>query len=118
MASLVYDDIFGLDERARGLASAAAEPWAVIGLIYGARMATRLFAKGADHILAFLSKVTIAVALALIVFAAAPNVGVAIAAHSVIVAAFAIIARSEEHTSELQSLMRSSYAVFCLKKKT
>src|SRR3546814_3311907 len=34
---------------------------------------------------------------------------------------FAIIAfvlvRSEEHTSELQSLMRISYAVFCLKKK-
>src|SRR3546814_5006663 len=28
------------------------------------------------------------------------------------------IARSEEHTSELQSLMRSSYAVLCLKKKT
>src|SRR3546814_9802014 len=26
-------------------------------------------------------------------------------------------ARSEEHTSELQSLMRNSYAVFCLKKK-
>src|SRR3546814_6499023 len=26
--------------------------------------------------------------------------------------------RSEEHTSELQSLMRSSYTVFCLKKKT
>src|SRR3546814_9791819 len=28
------------------------------------------------------------------------------------------IQRSEEHTSELQSLMRISYAVFCLKKKT
>src|SRR3546814_2477768 len=28
-----------------------------------------------------------------------------------------MIGRSEEHTSELQSLMRSSYAVFCLKKK-
>src|SRR3546814_4409108 len=27
------------------------------------------------------------------------------------------VGRSEEHTSELQSLMRSSYAVFCLKKK-
>src|SRR3546814_7559496 len=27
------------------------------------------------------------------------------------------LARSEEHTSELQSLMRSSYAVFCLKKQ-
>src|SRR3546814_10166473 len=28
-----------------------------------------------------------------------------------------MVARSEEHTSELQSLMRISYAVFCLKKK-
>src|SRR3546814_10181833 len=28
-----------------------------------------------------------------------------------------VFARSEEHTSELQSLMRISYAVFCLKKK-
>src|SRR3546814_11780519 len=27
------------------------------------------------------------------------------------------VPRSEEHTSELQSLMRNSYAVFCLKKK-
>src|SRR3546814_8928421 len=32
-------------------------------------------------------------------------------------AARAAAARSEEHTSELQSLMRSSYAVFCLKTK-
>src|SRR3546814_4583024 len=28
-----------------------------------------------------------------------------------------LVGRSEEHTSELQSLMRNSYAVFCLKKK-
>src|SRR3546814_5439086 len=28
-----------------------------------------------------------------------------------------VVTRSEEHTSELQSLMRISYAVFCLKKK-
>src|SRR3546814_10544391 len=33
------------------------------------------------------------------------------------VAAASRLARSEEHTSELQSLMRTSYAVFCLKKK-
>src|SRR3546814_8911885 len=31
--------------------------------------------------------------------------------------AFPVDQRSEEHTSELQSLMRISYAVFCLKKK-
>src|SRR3546814_1499673 len=30
---------------------------------------------------------------------------------------FLALQRSEEHTSELQSLMRTSYAVFCLKKK-
>src|SRR3546814_6371362 len=34
------------------------------------------------------------------------------------VASTRLCSRSEEHTSELQSLMRISYAVFCLKKKT
>src|SRR3546814_8347043 len=34
-----------------------------------------------------------------------------------VVADCAAVSRSEEHTSELQSLMRTSYAVFCLKKK-
>src|SRR3546814_8446607 len=34
-----------------------------------------------------------------------------------IILLIAIIIRSEEHTSELQSLMRISYAVFCLKKQ-
>src|SRR3546814_2161791 len=38
-------------------------------------------------------------------------------AATVLVTDDAIVARSEEHTSELQSLMRNSYAVFCLKKK-
>src|SRR3546814_19744712 len=41
-----------------------------------------------------------------------------VGAHREEVAAVARTAhRSEEHTSELQSLMRNSYAVFCLKKK-
>src|SRR3546814_2266639 len=39
-------------------------------------------------------------------------------AHKVSIPAFSTKTRSEEHTSELQSLMRISYAVFCLKKKT
>src|SRR3546814_2565373 len=39
------------------------------------------------------------------------------AAFSLLLARAATPARSEEHTSELQSLMRISYAVFCLKKK-
>src|SRR3546814_3861090 len=48
----------------------------------------------------------------------APPAGICTSASA---SAFAIAAgapmRSEEHTSELQSLMRNSYAVFCLKKK-
>src|SRR3546814_4338986 len=46
---------------------------------------------------------------------------VAVGASSPIPGAAALLTRrirSEEHTSELQSLMRISYAVFCLKKKT
>src|SRR3546814_8128764 len=42
---------------------------------------------------------------------------VGIAPFRIRLTAFAISARSEEHTSELQSLMRISYAVFCLQKK-
>src|SRR3546814_963062 len=37
--------------------------------------------------------------------------------HLLVAALERAVARSEEHTSELQSLMRISYAVFCLKKK-
>src|SRR3546814_2828865 len=47
--------------------------------------------------------------------------GIAIAGGMFVVPLYAFltttVARSEEHTSELQSLMRISYAVFCLKKK-
>src|SRR3546814_6081309 len=43
-----------------------------------------------------------------------PNCSAMNAGHSL---AHSSVRRSEEHTSELQSLMRISYAVFCLKKK-
>src|SRR3546814_9708561 len=49
--------------------------------------------------------------------ATSPVIGCALVHESRAVAA-GQDARSEEHTSELQSLMRISYAVFCLKKKT
>src|SRR3546814_6426958 len=46
-----------------------------------------------------------------------PSRGPARACGLSISASSASLSRSEEHTSELQSLMRISYAVFCLKKK-
>src|SRR3546814_2609096 len=49
---------------------------------------------------------------------AASGTGIAIPAHGWIRRFRSMNSRSEEHTSELQSLMRISYAVFCLKKKT
>src|SRR3546814_4212894 len=45
-----------------------------------------------------------------------PDVRPWLAAADAVVAPL-LLARSEEHTSELQSLMRNSYAVYCLKKK-
>src|SRR3546814_2242635 len=45
------------------------------------------------------------------------GLAVAVCASALPAASVAADARSEEHTSELQSLMRISYAVFCLKKQ-
>src|SRR3546814_5051518 len=49
---------------------------------------------------------------------AAGTDGVSVTFREITIAPGAGTGRSEEHTSELQSLMRISYAVFCLKKKT
>src|SRR3546814_5020762 len=57
------------------------------------------------------------VALAALVDEAVAQVGTEAAAAGCRWRAVASMRRSEEHTSELQSLMRISYAVFCLKKK-
>src|SRR3546814_7370370 len=45
------------------------------------------------------------------------SLDLALPTHAAMVVACTRLLRSEEHTSELQSLMRISYAVFCLKKK-
>src|SRR3546814_5577821 len=87
-------------------AELAAEAAVSIGQIY------RLFENKDDVVLALVEENTQArVAEMQAIFDAVQR-----GQHSVFEAIKAI--RSEEHTSELQSLMRISYAVFCLKKKT
>src|SRR3546814_3113165 len=53
----------------------------------------------------------------LIFYGIPPSVAVASATTQITGTSVSGMLRSEEHTSELQSLMRISYAVFCLKKK-
>jgi branched-chain amino acid transport system ATP-binding protein len=92
LSSVLYEELFGLDEKARGFVAAAVEPAQLVGLIIGARIATRLMAKGADQVLRFLSHVAFVVAGALIAFALAPNIYFAVAVNIVVTAVVAILA--------------------------
>src|SRR3954454_7211812 len=92
LASIVYEQLFDLDERARGFVAAAVEPAQLVGLIVGARIATKLMAKGPDQVLRFLSHVAFIVSAALCLFALAPNIYVAVAMNLVISAVVAILA--------------------------
>ena len=47
LASLLYEEVYGLDERARGIIAACVEPAQLLGLILGARIVTRLMVRGA-----------------------------------------------------------------------
>src|SRR3546814_6239032 len=59
---------------------------------------------------------TLSVTAGALISEVVPDRAIAVGA-GVLFLGFAVWTRSEEHTSELQSLMRISYAVFCLKKK-
>jgi branched-chain amino acid transport system ATP-binding protein len=90
LASLKYEAL-GLDERGRGFAAAAAEPFALLGLYYGARIGTRLIVKDPGLVLRFVSIVAFISSILLSVFAFAPNVGVAIAANIGVSIVFAVV---------------------------
>ncbi len=92
LAALMYDQEFGLGERARGVAAAIAEPFQLVGLVYGARIATRRYATDLPGLMRFLSRVALGAAVASAGFALAPNIVVAVALNCVISAALAVIA--------------------------
>ena len=91
LASILYEEVFDLDERARGFVAASTEPVQLVGLVIGARVATKLLAKGPDQVLGFLSRAAFVVSASLVLFALAPNIWVAIGANMVITATLAII---------------------------
>jgi ABC-type branched-subunit amino acid transport system ATPase component/MFS family permease len=92
LGGLYYEEVFGLDERARGLVIACIQGGAeFVGLMVGLRVVTRLMARGPSFVVRFLAYVACVVALGLLVFAAAPNIGVAIAANAVVEGSFFLL---------------------------
>ena len=91
LASLLYADVFDLDERARGFVAAGVEPLQFAGLIIGARVGTRLIAKDPGLVLRFVSLVALATSALALGFAMAPNLAVAVITNALISASLAII---------------------------
>ena len=91
LASLLYEQKFDLDERARGVAAAVAEPFALVGLVIGARIATRRYAGNVKGLIQFVATVALLTSVASAGFAFAPNVYIAVALNCVISASLAII---------------------------
>jgi branched-chain amino acid transport system ATP-binding protein len=91
LASLLYEQKFNLDERARGVAAAISEPFQVVGLIIGARIATRRFIGNVKGLVRFLASIAILTSVATVGFVFSPNIVIAVAFNCVISGALAII---------------------------
>jgi branched-chain amino acid transport system ATP-binding protein len=91
LASVLYEQEFGLDERARGVAAAVAEPFQLVGIIVGTRIATKRFAGDMKGLIRFLGTLAIITSIASVGFALAPNIVVAVAVNCVISAALAAL---------------------------
>lgn len=78
--SLLYDEVFGFDERARGFLTAVVEPAGLVGLYVGARLSSRLMARDPGLVLRLLAGTAAANAGVLVVFASAPTWWIAAAA--------------------------------------
>ncbi len=92
LASLLYDQEFGLDERARGVAAAIAEPFQLVGLVVGTRFIAKRYAGNVAGLARVGANISIAAAVLAGAFALAPNIVVAVAVNCVISAALAILA--------------------------
>jgi len=91
LASLLYEQQFGLDERGRGVAAAVAEPFQLVGLVIGTRYITKRFMADMGGLISFIARVAILTSIASIGFALAPNVYVAVAFNCVISGTLAIV---------------------------
>ncbi len=91
LASLMYEQRFGLDERGRGIAAAVSEPFQLVGLVIGTRYITKRFMADMRGLIRFISRVAILTSVASVAFALSPNVVVAVAVNCVISATLAVV---------------------------
>ena len=91
LASFMYEEQFGLDERARGVAAAVAEPFQLVGIVVGTRIVTKRFMSDMRGLVRFLSRIAIFSAFVSIGFALAPNEFVAIGFNCAISASLAVL---------------------------
>jgi branched-chain amino acid transport system ATP-binding protein len=91
LASLLYSDVYDLDELQRGYLAAVVEPFQLIGLAVGARLGTRLFLKDPALIFRLLRWVSFTAALLAAGFAYAPNIGLAVVFNILLTADLAIL---------------------------
>jgi len=90
-ASFYYEEVFGLDAAQRGFVGSATEPFQLVGLIVGARIGMKMFAKDPSTMFRFLGWVVGIVTIGAVVFALAPNIVVALIANIVITSCLAFL---------------------------
>jgi len=88
-ASFYYEEVFGLNAAQRGFVGSATEPFQLAGLILGARIGMKLFARDPGAIFRFLGWVVAISTVGTVVFALAPVLWVAVVANMVISASLA-----------------------------
>jgi len=88
-ASFYYEQVFGLDAAQRGFVGSATEPFQLAGLVLGARIGMRMFARDPAAIFRFLGWVVGISTVGTVVFALAPVLWVALVANMVITACLA-----------------------------
>jgi ABC-type branched-subunit amino acid transport system ATPase component/predicted MFS family arabinose efflux permease len=91
LAGLLYEEAFGLDERARGFVAASVEPMQLLGLVVGARVGTRLIAQDPGKVLRFVAVVAVASAALALGFAISPVLWLGIVINMALTAALAIL---------------------------
>ncbi|HMR95261.1 MAG TPA: MFS transporter [Microthrixaceae bacterium] len=91
LASLLYSDVYRLDELQRGYLAAVVEPFQLLGLAVGARLGTRLFLKSPALIFRLLRWVSFIAAVLAAGFAYAPNIAVAVVFNILLTADLAIL---------------------------